>query len=78
MPETRDSTETAPNSSRELVHRINNFLTLCLAHGEHALATQSPEEMTRALGLILDGAESMSTFVRSHRPDLAVSHSRSE
>jgi hypothetical protein len=73
-----DSAETAPNSSRELVHRINNFLTTCLAHGEHALATRSPEDMARALDLIVNGAESMSTFVRSHRPDLAVARSRSE
>jgi hypothetical protein len=78
MPHLPDSAETAPSSSRELVHRINNFLTTCLAHGEHALATQSPPDMRQALGLILEGAESMSAFVRSHRPDLAVARSRSE
>jgi len=78
MPHTPDSMETAPSSSRELVHRINNFLTLCLAHGEHALGTRSPQDMTRALDLILDGAENMSTFVRSHRPDLAIARNRSE
>jgi len=78
MPHPSDTTETAPNSSRELVHRINNFLTMCLAHAEHALATQSPQDMTHALGLILESAESMSSFVRSRRPDLDVSTRRPE
>jgi len=55
--------ESTPTALREshpsLVHRFNNFLTLCMTHAEVALESKEPEELETALQWILEGARGM-------------------
>ena len=55
--------ESTPTGVREshpsLLHRFNNFLTLCMTHAEVALDTKDPAELETALQWILDGARAM-------------------
>lgn len=50
---------------RELVHRFNNFLTLCMTHAEVALDSRRPEDMEQALNWILDGSRRLAPFTRT-------------
>ena len=58
----------APN--RELIHRVNNFLMLAMAHCENAQRSGEPQDMRTAIDSILAGADALSGFVRGFRPDL--------
>jgi hypothetical protein len=60
----------AATPNRELVQRVNNTLMLVMAHCENALHTGDEQDMRDALGHVLAGAISLSSFVRGYRPDL--------
>ena len=52
------------SGSREFVHRLNNLLTVVLAHAESSLASDDPEEMRRALRVIVEASVSMAKATR--------------
>jgi len=52
-------------STRELVHTLNNQLTVVLAHAECAKDSQDPEAMRRALLSIMQAATAMAESVRT-------------
>lgn len=72
LPEAAAPASAAPASTeagaRELVHRTNNFLTVCSMHGEWALSTDDPAEMREALRRILESAGDLARFTRAARP----------
>lgn len=51
-------------SARELVHTLNNQLTVVLAHAECAKDSEEPEVLRRALNSILQAATAMADSVR--------------
>ncbi|MAE28739.1 MAG: hypothetical protein QF599_03970 [Planctomycetota bacterium] len=62
------STITQPE--RRVIHQTNNFLTLCLAHGELALDSEDDGERAEALATILEGAREMADWLAAHRRTL--------
>lgn len=64
---------------REFAHRLNNLLTVVLAHAEAALSSEDPEEMKRALQIIVQSSTSMADVVRNFAksPGRADSSARS-
>lgn len=58
------------DAALDLLHRTNNFLTLCLTESEMALESEDPEELLRALRAIRGGAEAMAGHSREAREDL--------
>lgn len=52
-------------STRELVHTLNNQLTVVLAHAECAKDSDDPEELRRALRAIVQAATAMADSVRA-------------
>ncbi|MBJ02661.1 MAG: hypothetical protein CMK00_07315 [Planctomycetes bacterium] len=55
---------------RRIIHQTNNFLTLCLAHGELALEAEDDGERVEALATILEGAREMADWLLSQRRTL--------
>ena len=53
------NTESANTEQRDLVRRVNNYLTVCMTHAEAALDSEQPAEMAEALRWILAGARAM-------------------
>ena len=51
-------------STRELVHTLNNQLSVVLAHAECAKDSEEPEVLRRALDSILQAATAMADSVR--------------
>ena len=51
-------------STHELIHSLNNQLTVVLAHSECALGSDDPEQLHRALRAILQSATKMADSVR--------------
>ena len=64
MFETSDPPRAA-DRGRPLVHRLNNFLTLCMTHADGALDSRRPEEMQDALQWILEGAQRMADYLQA-------------
>jgi hypothetical protein len=60
----------AAATSKSLVHRFNNFLTLCMTHAEVALESGRTEDMAEALGWILAGARALAPHTRGLQPEL--------
>lgn len=52
-------------SPRELVHKLNNLLTVVMGHAETAGAGDDIEEMRRALEIIAGASHSMAEHVRT-------------
>ncbi len=65
------SLQTTASSPRELIHAVNNFLSLVVCAGEVALDESSPLEPERALESILAGADDLTALVRASRAELA-------
>ena len=59
-----------PATSRELIHAVNNFLSLVMTTGQAALDEKLAYDPERALQSILDGAGRLNAFVRSSRDEL--------
>ncbi len=57
----------APPTERELIHRVNNFLSLVMTTSEAALDERLRYEPDRALRQILDGAGELTAFLRDSR-----------
>ncbi len=57
----------APLTQRELIHRVNNFLSLVMTTSEAALDEELRYEPDRALQQILDGAGELTAFLRGSR-----------
>jgi hypothetical protein len=51
---------------RELIHKLNNLLTVILARAEASLATDDTDEMRRALEIIVSAANSMADATRAY------------
>lgn len=47
-----------------MIHRLNNQLTIVIAHAECSLDSQDPEAMRRSLRAILDAGTNMAEAVR--------------
>jgi two-component sensor histidine kinase len=60
---------------RDFVHKINNQLTVVLAHAETSLSSKDPEEMKRALVAIVEATNSMASTVRAFAQMSALSNS---
>ena len=57
-------------TSRELIHAVNNFLSLVMTTGQAALDERLAYDPQRALRSILDGADELNAYVRSSRDEL--------
>lgn len=66
MP-TAQPTITTP---RDLIHELNNFLSLVVTTSQVALDDRINYEPERALRSILEGADELTRFVRAARADL--------
>ncbi len=64
------STPHEESSARGLIHLVNNFLAVCMTHGEMALETDTAEAMRDALGEILDASRRMAASVDEARREL--------
>lgn len=70
MPDPPLPTEPLVSEAREVLHTVNNFLTLCLTHSEAALDSDERESMRHALRQIVEGSQEMAGFVRQARSRL--------
>lgn len=64
------STPHEESSARGLIHLVNNFLAVCMTHGEMALEADTAEAMRDALGEILDASRRMAESVEEARREL--------
>ena len=62
-----------PTTSRELIHAVNNFLSLVMTTGQAALDKKMSYDPERALHSILDGADRLNAYVKSSRDELVRS-----
>lgn len=65
-PPAPDSPPEKP-TARDLIHEVNNFLAVCMTHGEMALETDTAEAMRDALGEILFASRRMAASVEETR-----------
>lgn len=62
---------------RDLAHRLNNLLTVVLAHAESSLANDDPAEMRRALAIIAQTSKEMAAVVHDFaKSSSGASHAR--
>jgi hypothetical protein len=66
----RTTTNLLAEPDRHIIHQANNFLALCLAHGEMALESDDNDEHIDALATILEGAREMADWLAAHRRTL--------
>ena len=59
-----------PTTPRELIHEVNNFLSLVMTTSQVALDESIGYEPERALRAILEGADELNSFVRASRESL--------
>ncbi len=64
------TTHTTATTPRELIHEVNNFLSLVVTTSQVALDESIPYDHERALRAILEGADELTHFVRASRSDL--------
>ena len=67
MSEQHRTTDDPRAITREVVHDVNNFLTVCMTHGELALQLGDPGGLRRALDTILKSARETETRMNSAR-----------
>ena len=63
-------TQAPATTPRDLIHEVNNFLSLVVTTGQVALDESIRYEPERALQQILEGADELTRFVRANRESL--------
>lgn len=65
-----NATQAPATTPRDLIHEVNNFLSLVVTTSQVALDESIRYEPERALRQILEGADDLTRFVRESRSSL--------
>jgi hypothetical protein len=78
MPQEPDLPPVLPSPGpREFAHKLNNLLTVVLAQAESSLASGDPEDMRRALEVIVATSGTMADAVRAYAKTAPGRHGQS-
>jgi hypothetical protein len=73
MSEQHKTNEDPRAIAREVIHDVNNFLTVCMTHGEFAMQLGDPGGLRKALDTILTGARDIEARMYDTRARLGRS-----